>query len=74
MWNAKCYYIGLIIAIFSGIWPYGKLLLMMFVWCLNEKILSIKSRERMLIVLDSLGKWSLIDTFVMVMMIVAFRF
>lgn len=31
-------------------------------------------RERLLAFLDALGKWSLIDMFVLVMMMVAFRF
>eukprot|EP01116_Phalansterium_solitarium_P006535 TRINITY_DN1886_c0_g1_i2.p2 TRINITY_DN1886_c0_g1~~TRINITY_DN1886_c0_g1_i2.p2 ORF type:complete len:383 (-),score=130.37 TRINITY_DN1886_c0_g1_i2:315-1463(-) len=36
--------------------------------------MSTKKREYLLMVLDALGKWSLIDAFVMTLMIVAFRF
>jgi hypothetical protein len=46
----------------------------MICWCANEKKITYKTREKLLIILDSLGKWSILDSYVMIMMIVAFRF
>lgn len=32
MWNAKVYPLSILIALFSGIWPYTKLILMICCW------------------------------------------
>lgn len=74
MWFAKVYALSILIGAFSGTWPYMKLLLMLAAWLLPVSWLSVNRRETMLRVLDALGKWSLIDSFVLVMMLVAFRF
>jgi hypothetical protein len=74
MWQAGVIPLSLLIAIFSGAWPYLKLLLMLAVWFTPQTVLSISKRERVLMFLDALGKWSLIDSFVLVFMMVAFRF
>jgi len=74
MWNAKVYALSLLIALASGAWPYLKLLLMLCAWLLPPRVLGIRGRERFLQVLDALGKWSLIDSYVLAMMIVAFHF
>lgn len=71
MWTAGVYPLSLLVAIFSGGWPYAKLLMMLGVWFLPVRVLW---RENVLIMLDMLGKWSLIDAFVLVFMMVAFRF
>lgn len=36
--------------------------------------MSFKARDRFLVILDVMGKWSLIDTYFMIMMICGFRF
>eukprot|EP01114_Cavostelium_apophysatum_P012565 TRINITY_DN2842_c0_g1_i1.p1 TRINITY_DN2842_c0_g1~~TRINITY_DN2842_c0_g1_i1.p1 ORF type:complete len:1131 (+),score=314.29 TRINITY_DN2842_c0_g1_i1:215-3607(+) len=74
MWDAKVYYLASLIAAFSGFWPYSKLLMMLFCWYLPGRFLKPTRRETMLMVLDTLGKWSLIDAFVLILMAVAFRF
>lgn len=51
---------------FSGIWPYVKLLLMLFCWCVKETVLSEKTRSALLTFLDVAGKWSLVDSYVLV--------
>jgi hypothetical protein len=71
MWVAGVYPLSLIIAVFSGCWPYVKLLAMLVVWLAP---VAGRLREKVLMVLDMLGKWSLIDAFVLVFMMVAFRF
>jgi len=48
-------------------------LLMLWAWAAPVARFSKKWRHRLLVVLDALGKWSLVDTFVMVLFLVAFR-
>lgn len=74
MWDAGVYPLAVLILFFSGAWPYVKLMSMMIAWCLPPKLLSINSRENVLVTLDVLGKWSLIDFFVMILMLCAFYF
>jgi len=74
MWKAGVYPLSLLVAVFSGIWPYTKLILMVFAWSLPPRYLSIERRGRLLRFLDALGKWSLLDSYIMIMMLVAFHF
>jgi uncharacterized paraquat-inducible protein A len=73
MWNAKTYAIAILIVLWSWWWPYIKLFLMCISWFLNSKQMSYRTRERLLITLDMMGKWSLLDSFMLVMQIVAFH-
>ena len=61
-------------AFFSGAWPYIKLAVMFLCWMLPTSALPLRYRDFSLVWLDILGKWSLLDTYVMVMMMVAFNF
>lgn len=74
MWNAKVYPLAILVAAFSGIWPYVKLLMMMACWLIPPSRLSVKKREKTLIFLDTVGKYSLIDGYILVMMVVSFRY
>eukprot|EP01137_Pigoraptor_chileana_P010360 Opistho-2@59848 len=74
MWVAEVYALSLLIAVFSGAWPYLKLMMLLLTWTLPVNILSRRRREQMLMALDVLGKWSLIDAFVLTLMMVAFHF
>ena len=74
MWKSEVYLLAILVAVFSGIWPYVKLITLLLCWCLNESKLSPRVREKLLIVLDTMGKWSLLDSYVLIMMLVAFRF
>lgn len=61
-----------VIGFFSGIWPYAKLCMMLCCWFLPTGKLSINARHRLLEFLDAFGKWSLVDTYVLVLFVVAF--
>ena len=74
MWKAGSWVLSLLVAIFSGFWPYAKLVLMLISFCLPASILPHKSREKILLILDATGKFSILDTYVMIMMLVAFQF
>lgn len=71
MWSAKVYPLALLIAGFSGGWPYLKLFLMLCAWMCP---MTRKCRLSLLQWVDALGKWSLIDAYVLVLMMVAFTF
>ena len=74
MWVAGSWVLSLLVAVFSGIWPYLKLILMLISFFLPTSILSHKRREKILIILDATGKFSILDSYVMIMMLVAFHF
>ena len=60
MWDAGVYPLSALVAIWSGIWPYFKSLLMLSAWFFPPSILHAAHRRRLLIALDILGKWALI--------------
>jgi len=74
MWNAGVYPLAIIIALASGFWPYSKQIMLVFCWFAPATIMSVPKRQHMLELLDVLGKWSMIDAFVLIMLQVAFRF
>jgi hypothetical protein len=74
MWEAKVYALSILIAVCSGGWPYVKSVFVGIAWVVPRKYFSQHRRDTMLTWLDILGKWSLIDAFVLVIFIVAFRF
>jgi hypothetical protein len=74
MWEAKVYPLSILVMLFSGLWPYMKLTAMLVCWVLPTSALPLRYRDSTLLWLDILGKWSLLDTYVMVMMMVAFNF
>lgn len=74
MLQAKIYSLLLLVAVFSGLWPYLKLCLMLMGWLIRLSKRNIKRRGRMFLALDALGKFSLVDTYVLVLMVVAFRY
>ena len=74
MWKAGVYPLSILIALCSGGWPYLKVFLMLIAWVTPVQLFSKDKRETLLMWLDALGKFSLVDAFVLVLMMVAFRF
>ena len=72
MWNAGIYTVFFLVVVFSGIWPYAKLVVMLV--CFVSNRIQDGPRGRLLLAMDSLGKFSLVDTYVLVLMMVAFRY
>ena len=50
MWQARVYPLSLLIAVFSGMWPYVKLVLMLFIWCAPPALFPDAWRETALAV------------------------
>eukprot|EP00977_Amphora_coffeiformis_P013267 scaffold3421_cov181-Amphora_coffeaeformis.AAC.7 len=74
MLQARIYSLLILVAVFSGFWPYLKLCLMLFGWLKRFSPRDVRRRGRMFLALDALGKFSLVDTYVLVLMVVAFRY
>ena len=74
MWKAGVYPLSILIAFFSGIWPYLKLIMMLIAFTTPSSLLKKEKRESVLMFLDATGKWSILDSYVMILMLVAFQF
>lgn len=74
MLEHQVYLLAGLIIVWSGCWPYLKLLMMQFCWFVPTSMVSSTKRLSLLEFLDNWGKWSLVDVFVMVIFMVAFEF
>ena len=72
LWTACAVLLVGFMATFSGAWPYLKLLLMAALWCAPPAMLTPKQRGKYFHWLDVMGKWSLLDLYVLVNAMVAF--
>ena len=72
LFGAGIYPLLFLVVGFSGIWPYAKLIWMLYIW--HASYVDHHRREQRLMTLDALSKFSLVDTYVLVVMLVAFRF
>lgn len=73
MWHSKSYFLSVLIFVLSCLWPYTKLAIMIVIWILPVSLLKVHIRSRILRVLDEMGKWSLLDSYVMILMLIAFH-
>jgi len=73
MWNAGAKSLAILIVLFSGVWPYSKLLVTLFLWFAPTRWVSSKRRGSILCWLDVLGKWSMVDVFVLLMTLASFK-
>lgn len=74
LWAAGSYGMSLLVAVFSLIWPYIKLVLMLISFCLPASILSHKNREKILLILDATGKFSIIHIYIIILILLAIHF
>jgi len=72
LYHAGIWPLLLLVVCFSGIWPYVKLAMMLYSWMRPSDYQH--QRERRLLTLDALGKYSLVDVYVLILFVVAFRF
>lgn len=57
--------LSFVLFLFSGVLPYGKLVAMLLMWLLPRSAVSTTVRGRVLYVVDQIGKYSLVDIFVL---------
>lgn len=74
MLAARIYPLLILVVGFSGIWPYTKLVMLLYAWLAPPAKLSHSLRGQYLLALDALGKLSLVDTYVLILFVVAFRY
>jgi len=72
MAQGRVWLLVFVIGFFSGVWPYLKLSMMLACWFIPANKLSVPRRHKLLEFLDAFGKWSLVDTYVLVLFVVAF--
>ncbi len=72
LWHSNMYALAILIAVFSGAWPFVKLVLMLISILAPPEIMSPRLRGFILKFVDAVGKWSLIDVFVMLLFVSAF--
>ena len=73
MYNAKVYPLSFLVCLLSGVWPYSKMVGMIYAWVCPPSALGHRRRGQLLEFLDFFGKWSLIDSFMVMMMMCAFH-
>ena len=71
LWKAGSRPLSIFVAVSSITWPYVKLLLTLYAWV--TPVRRAQRRERLLVALDLLGKWSLADVVVFSVIVVVFR-
>jgi len=73
MWKSGARSLALIIGIFSGLWPYTKQSITMFLWFMPTTRINARTRGFLFVWLDTFAKWSTIDIYILIITIVAFR-
>lgn len=73
LWKAGGYELAILIILFSGVWPYVKQLMSLFLWFVPPSTVSVDTRGKTLQWLDFLAKWSMVDIFTLLISLVAFR-
>jgi hypothetical protein len=73
-WDAGTYLLSILIAVWSGIWPYIKCTLLLGCWILPPRILPVSKRRLIIWIVSFLAKWSMLDIFFLIIFDVAFRF
>ena len=72
MYNAGAKFLAWVVVVFSGAWPYVKLGVMCGLWVTPPWLVCLENRGAAFAWLDFLGKWSMIDIFVMIISVVGF--
>lgn len=72
LWNTGSYALAMLIVIASIAWPFIKIMLSLYAWFVPFTSRPVR-RERLLEIIDALGKWSFVDIVVFTEIVVAFR-
>merc|ERR1719461_2526628 len=69
MWKGHSFFLAVLIVVLSGAWPYIKNLILLLTW---EAPVPGTHRSRWIYWMDLLGKYSLIDAIVLILMMAGF--
>ncbi len=72
MWEVGAKALAVLVSIVSICWPYVKQVMLVILWFVPPKYVSVSRRGTILHWLDLLGKWSMADIFVILMSLVSF--
>jgi hypothetical protein len=72
LWHLGSYPLAIFIVLASIVWPYVKLFLTLFAWFAPYQ--KPRRRERLIEIIDAVGKWGFVDIVVLVEIMVAFRY
>jgi len=73
LWTYKLYIPAIIVVTLSIVWPYVKQIINLLIWILPPTVLPTSVRGSTLYWIDTLGKWSIVDVFIMICLIVGLR-
>jgi hypothetical protein len=73
LWWAEAYLLAALIGALSLVWPYIKVVLMVYCWFSRPKTLGVKNRDNLLSYLDMAGKFALVEVYFLMLVIVMFR-
>jgi hypothetical protein len=73
IWRAGGKRLSILILLFWGVWPYAKQFVTLALWFLPPKRVSCTLRGNIFFWLDAVAKWSMVDIFVLIVSITAFR-
>lgn len=62
-----------VIFAFSGLWPYLKQTVSLYLWLVPPSVVSVTRRGRIYLWLDALAKYSMMDIFILIITMVGFR-
>jgi len=73
-WSSEAYALAILVMVFSGVWTYVKLSILLCLWWMPPSNMSPRVRDYVLHFLDATGKWCLVDTLMFVLLMVAMHF
>jgi Paraquat-inducible protein A len=79
-WTSNAKLLGIIVVLFSGLWPYLKNIIMSYIWyCTptnhntnhaNHEATIFRRRHLLIVWLKRLGKWSLVDVYIIILLMI----
>jgi len=72
-WNAGAYCIAILTFLLSGVWPLVKLVILLSFWVASPSCIGYSTRGHILRFLDEYGKYSIIDSWLGILSLAAYR-
>eukprot|EP00397_Hematodinium_sp_SG-2012_P000057 GEMP01000057.1.p1 GENE.GEMP01000057.1~~GEMP01000057.1.p1 ORF type:complete len:3718 (+),score=497.04 GEMP01000057.1:1317-11156(+) len=69
MYASQAFALFMVVLLLSGVLPYIKCLLILLAWCAPSHVLSLRYRSRLIHVAHFMGKYALVDVFLVIIII-----